>query len=159
MKRRNIEWMRALLLALCLNGIIFLSNAMGAADEGGDWKVIMTYTGGYSPIKEVRIEVSKTGNYISFTAGKIYYDNTPPEKKEGEVLPEKFDELVAQLEKNDGWTLSDLTEYVATDGFTYHIEIRTGEKEHTFQVYFPELQKDKRYVNIVNAISSIAGDL
>jgi hypothetical protein len=157
MKKRNIKWTRILLAALCLN-IVFLSNDRAAGEEG-DWKVVMTYAGGYSPIKEVRIEILKTGEQISFSAEKIYYDSTPSEKKEGAVSPETFNDLVSEFEKNDGWTLPDLSEYVATDGFTYRIDIRGGDKQHAFQVYFPELQKDKRYVNIINAISSIAGDL
>jgi hypothetical protein len=157
MKKRNMEWMRVFLTGICLS-FISLCNVMAAGTEG-DWKIGMTYSGGYSPIKEVRIEILKTGEQISFSAEKIYYDSTPSEKKEGAVSPETFNDLVSQLEKNDGWALPDLSEYVATDGFTYRIDIRNDDKQHAFQVYFPELQKDKRYANIANAISSIAGDL
>jgi len=157
MNKLDIGWKSFLMAASCLN-LVFSIQRPAFADEG-DWKVVMTYAGGYSPIKEIRIEILKKDNNISFLAEKFYYDNTPSEKKEGEVPPEKFNVLVAELEKNEAWTLTDLTEYVATDGFTYKIEIQNGDKQHLFQVYFPELQKDKRYVNIANAISSIAGEL
>ncbi|MBI1883043.1 MAG: hypothetical protein HYS08_02425 [Chlamydiae bacterium] len=130
-----------------------------AEDVKNDWQLTMTYEGGYSPVKEVQIQIFEQRDGVHYSKHLEYYDETEgPVHREGTVSEEDFSNLMGLLEKNEIWTLKDLKDRVATDGFTYVIEIKTREKSNRFEVYFPELQPDRRYKNIVKAVKSAMGE-
>lgn len=138
---------------LILLMLMITVNSVFSEELSKNVEIVMTYEGGYSSVKQGEICILQKGEEASFTEKKEFYsEETEPQKKSGAVSQEKFQSLFQTLEKNNVWTLSDLTDDVATDGFTYTFQISEGQKTHTFKVYFPQLQKDPRYMAIVKAV-------
>lgn len=141
-------------LSIIMVFALFISFNIFAEELPSEWEITMTYQGGYSPIKSGTIHIQKKASETTYTKRIEYYEEESlgPEEGSGTVPAERLVFLAEALQKYDAWSLGDLKEYVATDGFTFDIEIKESGRQHRFEVYFPELQKDQRYNRIVKAI-------
>ena len=120
-------------------------------------RIRMVYEGGYSPLAKAEVQIVQEGEKVVYSVKKEYYEEASTQR-EGVFELQKFETLLKTLESYHVWDLEDLTEFPATDGFTYTFEIEKNGKIHRFRVYFPELQKDARYRSIIDEINKVIGE-
>lgn len=134
--------------------MLMCSIRVSAQELPQQWELAMSYEGGYSPVKSVEIRIRREAGANRFEIKRTYYEeeNRPAEQRSGSLSDDELAALISLLNAKEVWTLADLEEYVATDGFTYTIQVREAVREHRFRVYFPQLQDDKRYASIVEAV-------
>ncbi|OGD79589.1 MAG: hypothetical protein A2Y64_07995 [Candidatus Coatesbacteria bacterium RBG_13_66_14] len=128
-------------------------------DDGG-FALEVSYEGGYSSVVLgwYSLTPSSDGESVEFRHGETDIHGITVEYVK--ILARAdLEDVYRVFTDNDVWDLPSSDLATATDQHTYTVTIRSGDREHTFSVYGPQLHPDARYGRVISPLVELGDEL